>query len=257
MQGKISTYALILFSVALALGAAWMANNWVTNQVGLTKTKEADTVNVVVAALNISYGQTIEAQHIKIVPIPKDRAPEQTLAELELVEGMLAKRDFIKDEMILSNHITDQVQGSILASLLAPKMRAISVRVNDVVGVAGFLLPGNYVDVISARKVKKDRVKAETILQKIKVLAVDQRASKEDNSPMVVKSVTLEISPRQAEILIKAKVEGIIQLTLRNPMEDGVIQKPKKVVAKRKWIAPSRVTLIRGTEAEVKRVTNN
>ncbi len=135
----------------------------------------------------------------------------------------------------------------------------MSVRVNDVVGVAGFLLPGNFVDVVSARRASNDRVTAETILKKIKVLAVDQRASKEDNAPVVVKSVTLEVSPKQAETLIKAKEEGSIQLTLRNPLEDVVAETPKpRVAAKPQVYDPGgSVTLIRGTKAEEKRVNAN
>ncbi len=100
-------------------------------------------------------------------------------------------------------------------------MRAITVRVDDVVGVAGFLLPGNHVDIVAARK-QNDRATTETILMDINVLAVDQTSNQDKNEPVVVRAVTLEMTPKQAEILVRAREEGRIQLTLRNPTDDAV-----------------------------------
>ena len=101
-------------------------------------------------------------------------------------------------------------------------MRAMTVRVDDVVGVAGFLLPGNRVDVVAARKLQgSDRAITETILFDINVLAVDQTSSQDKNEPVVVRAVTLEMTPQQAEVLVRAREEGRIQLTLRNPTDDA------------------------------------
>ena len=145
-------------------------------------------------------------------------------------------------------------------------MRALTVRVNDVIGVAGFLLPGNRVDVLSSRKEGNNRrAVTETILRNIKVLAVDQTASTEENEPVIVRAVTLEMTPVQAETLVKARTEGEIQLTLRNPLEDEplVEEEPEpQQVAKAPVAAPSKptttrprststtVTVIRGTKVD-------
>ena len=142
--------------------------------------------------------------------------------------------------------------GSTLAALVNKDMRAVTIRVDDVVGVAGFLLPGNMVDVLASRKRPNKRAVTETILRNIKVLAVDQTASAEDNEPVIVRAVTLEMLPKQAEILFRARIEGKIQLTLRNPLEPDYVPPPaKKRVARkaptRRAAPPTEVIIIRGT----------
>ena len=124
--------------------------------------------------------------------------------------------------MLLKERFTKSGAGSTLAALIRPDMRAMTVRVDDVVGVAGFLLPGNRVDVVAARKhAGNDRAITETILFDINVLAVDQTSSQDKNEPVVVRAVTLEMTPQQAEVLVRAREEGRIQLTLRNPTDDA------------------------------------
>jgi pilus assembly protein CpaB len=144
-------------------------------------------------------------------------------------------------------------------------MRAITVRVDDVIGVGGFLLPGNTVDVVAARKVYQ-RAVTETILKNIKVLAVDQTAAANENEPVIVRAVTLEMTPEQAEVVVKARTEGTIQLTLRNPEAFEIIEpepKPapppvRRVVADapRPVIRDTTITVIRGTEVEQAKTKN-
>ena len=134
--------------------------------------------------------------------------------------------------MLLKERFTKTGAGSTLAALIKPDMRAITVRVDDVVGVAGFLLPGNHVDIVAARKVQgNDRATTETILMDINVLAVDQTSSQDKNEPVVVRAVTLEMTPQQAEVLVRAREEGRIQLTLRNPTDDA---RPQLVAGSRR-----------------------
>jgi pilus assembly protein CpaB len=123
--------------------------------------------------------------------------------------------------------------------------------------VAGFLLPGNRVDVLAARLETGRRATAETILRDVKVLAVDQTAATEKNEPVIVRAVTLEVNPAQAEVLVKAKEEGSIQLTLRNPLDDEVfvaeVAPPPAPAPVRRVVAPPAprqrsVTVIRGTD---------
>lgn len=91
--------------------------------------------------------------------------------------------------------------------------RALTIRVNDVIGVAGFLLPGNKVDVLNTKGNGTT-----TVLKNIKVLAVDQTARTKDNKPVIVRAVTLEVSPKEAEKLLTENSKGSIQLALRNPL---------------------------------------
>jgi pilus assembly protein CpaB len=153
--------------------------------------------------------------------------------------------------MLLAPRFADQGGGSALAAVVGENMRAVSVRVNDVVGVAGFLLPGNRVDVVAAYRDRTDTL-SETVVQNVKVLAIDQSASSDKNEPVVVRAVTLEVTPEDAEKLILAEQRGSIQLALRNPLDESVKKKAVAAAApvvKTKAPPPSpSVAVIRGTE---------
>jgi pilus assembly protein CpaB len=242
--------SMFVVALALAVSAAWMANNWIQARLQAT-TGPDDRPRIVVAALEIPFGTKIEGAQMKMVEWPSDSIPKGAFAESAEVEGKIATRDLLPGEAILANRVSDHISGSTLSAIVEPKKRAISVRVNDVIGVSGFLLPGNRVDVLATRKEKK-RAVTSTILEDIKVLAVDQTASTDKDKPTVVRAVTLEMTPPQAEILVKATNEGTLQLTLRNPLDESkqvVATKAapvKKKVAKRRSYS-RRVTVIRGT----------
>jgi pilus assembly protein CpaB len=178
---------------------------------------------------------------------------------MESVVGTVSRTEIYPGEVIIKDRVVAHGGGSTLAAMISPNKRAITVRVNDVVGVAGFLLPGNRVDIISTRT-KGKKVVSDTILRNIKVLAVDQTASTDKNEPIVVRSVTMEMSPSETEDVTAATKLGSLQLTLRNPMQEKkeVVKKPKKVVKKRvatkKKVAQyGSITIIRGTSTEVKK----
>jgi pilus assembly protein CpaB len=178
---------------------------------------------------------------------------------MEKVVGTVSRTEIYPGEVIIQDRIVAHGGGSTLAAMISPNKRAITVRVNDVVGVAGFLLPGNRVDIISTKK-KGKKVVSNTILKNIKVLAVDQTAATDKNEPIVVRSVTMEMSPTETEEVTAATKLGSLQLTLRNPTQEKVVKKvvkPKKVVkrvAKKRRVAQySRITIIRGTATEVQK----
>jgi pilus assembly protein CpaB len=134
--------------------------------------------------------------------------------------------------------------------------------VNDVIGVAGFLLPGNRVDILFTKR-QSGRSVTQTILQDIKVLAVDQTASTDKDRPVVVRAVTMELTPAEAETLVKATSEGTLQLTLRNPLDSELVAKKeeevKKAPVKKKVRTGSgkvSVTVIRGTDVSTTSLRN-
>ena len=250
---------LVALSLVMGFGAAFVANKWVTAQVAVNEEDAASSV--VAAAMAIPYGTKVESRHLKYIEIPNDAAPTGTFASIDDLTGMVSTAPIARGEILIADRFAAHESGSTLAALVGENMRALSVRVNDVIGVAGFLLPGNRVDVLSSRRGTNRRAVTETILQNVKVLAVDQTATTEKNEPVVVRAVTLEVSPKQAEVLVKARTEGEIQLTLRNPLE--VVAKaepepeakpaPKPVTRK----APTRpvqrdttITVIRGTQVD-------
>jgi len=241
---------LIAISLLLAVGAAWVANRWLIAQAATTGTGPS-TVGVLTAAIDIPLGTKIEGRHVATIQMLAETSPDSAFKDLKEIEGKIALSEIMKGEMLLAPRFADQGGGSALAAVVADDMRAVSVRVNDVVGVAGFLLPGNRVDVVAAYRDRSD-TRSETVVQNAKVLAVDQTASNDKNEPVVVRAVTLEVSPADAEKLILAEQRGSIQLALRNPLDEKVTQKPVAAVAavvKTKAPPPAPgVAVIRGTE---------
>jgi pilus assembly protein CpaB len=212
---------LIVISLLLAVGAAWVANRWLISQ---NEQREAatGTIPAAAAAIDIPFGTKVEPRHVAMIQMLQGTAPEGVFPTSAAVEGKIARAPIMKGEILLAGRFADAGEGSTLATVISEDMRAVSVRVNDVVGVAGFLLPGNRVDVVSAYRDGQE-TRSETIVQNVKVLAVDQTAATEKNEPVVVRAVTLEVTPADAERLALAAERGAIQLALRNPLDDRLV----------------------------------
>lgn len=247
---------LVMLSIAMGVGAAWVANNWVQGRMGSETMADTGNASVMAAAINIPYGTKIESRHVRTLSMPKESIPGGAILDIAEAEGKVATAEILAGEILVKGRLVDHSTGSTLAALVEENKRAVTVRVDDVVGVAGFLLPGNFVDVLATRLERSTkRAITETVLRNMKVLAVDQTARTDDNDPVVVRAVTLEMTPKQAEILVKRKEEGTIQLTLRNPLDTMVAEdKPEPKPAPKKVIrrAPpppkdTTVTIIRGT----------
>jgi pilus assembly protein CpaB len=221
---------LIVISLLLAVAAAWLANEWIKKQAAPHDTAP-NTVSVVTAATEIPFGTKIEARHVAVIQMFKDSVDaDSTFRNAEAVEGLVANASILKGELLLKGRFTEAGVGSTLASVVTESMRAVTVRVDDVIGVAGFLQPGNYVDVVSAYQQGMETF-SETVVQNVKVLAVDQTASSDKNEPVIVRAVTLEVTPEDAEKLVLAKQRGAIQLALRNPADVKVAEREQKVTA--------------------------
>lgn len=218
---------LILFAGVMALGAGWMADNWLKkqNEPIVQQEEQEETVPVMRAALDIAYGQTVEAQHLQQVNMPVSLVPEGAASSADELVGQIAQTDVIRGETLMKAKFGGHLAGNTLAALIEPNKRAITVRVNDVIGVAGFLLPGNRVDILASRVINK-RAYTRTVIEDLKVLAVDQTATTNDNDPVIVRAVTLEVTPNEAETIVNARSEGPIQLSLRNPQDrDEIVRK--------------------------------
>lgn len=210
----------LLIAIVLGLGAALFARNWMKSRMEAVEAEKRSGVQVVVAATEISFGQKITAANTRTIGWPRDSQPEGTVHDPADVIGKVANQKILPGEAILKGRASGGAGGSSLAALIEPGMRAVTVRVNDVIGVAGFLLPGNRVDVVASRDTgERNRVQTRTLLEDVKVLAVDQSAQAEKDKPVVVRAVTLEVNPKQAELLVQATEEGRVQMALRNPEE--------------------------------------
>lgn len=219
MNGRL----IVMLIVALIFAgiAAVIAKVWLNKQVA---SKEVVTSQVVVAATEIPFGIRLEEAQLKVSDWSGSDLPQGAFTKTEDVIGKITKNNFYPGEVITKQRVAEHLGGSTLSSLITENHRAISIRVNDVVGVAGFILPGNRIDILSI-KGSRGSAKAETLLENIKVLAVDQDPNTNKNKPAVVRAVTLEITPEQAETIAEAVSESKIQLTLRNPLDSNVIVK--------------------------------
>jgi pilus assembly protein CpaB len=213
---------LILISLLMAGGAALLASRWMNARAASLDAGRAILDPVVVAAIEIPFGTKVEARHLSVLQVPADSHPDDVFASTEEVIGKVAMSGILPGEMLMKPRFVENGAGSTLAAVVSPNMRAVSIRVDDVVGVGGFLLPGNRVDVVASREDTQGKASAETILSDIKVLAVDQSAASDKNEPVVVRAVTLEVTPEGAEQIMKAREVGRLQLTLRNPLDDSV-----------------------------------
>ncbi|MEF9672699.1 Flp pilus assembly protein CpaB [Pseudomonas sp. MWU13-2100] len=262
------TATLIGISLVMGLGAAWMANSWLSAR--LNASPDDHLRSVVVATVEIPFGQMVEAQQVTTVRMPMDTIPDDAFDSSDKAVGKIATFDILRGDIVRGARLSEHLGGSTLASLIAPDKRAISVRVDDVVGVGGFLLPGNRVDVLATKHAdgNSNNAVSRTILENLRVLAVDQTAGTDKTQPVVVRAVTLEMTTAEAEALVTAQTEGKLQLTLRNPLNTE--KKPTTVapvapvaqaVAMVTETAPRHVvrrssgggaiTVIRGTEAHI------
>ncbi len=211
-----NTITFITLSAVFGSGAVFIAKNWLDNsQQELTE----EQVKVVMTTVNIPAGTIIAKKHVRLAVFPKSIAPAKTINNLEDAVGKVAKNQLYVGDIVRSERLANQGDGSYLASLISKNMRAVTIRVNDVVGVAGFILPGNTVDILNTFK-QDGTATTEVILSQIKILAVDQRASSGENKPQLVRAVTVEVNLTQAEILMNARRSGYLQLALRNPIDN-------------------------------------
>lgn len=249
-------FFLMLISLTLALGAAWVARSWIQSRLSASAPQADQGMTVVVAAMEIPYGTRVEARHLRTITLPRDAQVGNHYDKVDEVIDLIATQRIISGEILLKERFADRAAGSTLAAVLKQNMRAVTVRVDDVVGVAGFLLPGNHVDVVAARMVNQ-RAETETVLRNLDVLAVDQTAAQDKDQPVVVRAVTLEVTPKQAEALVKAREEGRIQLTLRNPLEDSAADLTADATPPPPAVAPTPKVVVRKVRVEIPRAPSD
>jgi pilus assembly protein CpaB len=234
-------------SLLLAGGAAWMANKWVTARA--VPVPVVANTHILTAAMNLTVGTKVEGRHVATIEMIPGQEPAGTFHDFNEIEGKVTTVNIPAGQMLMAPMFGKEGESA-LAAVVAKDKRAVTVRVDDVVGVAGFLLPGNHVDVVATRNDQRG-VSAETILSDIKVLAVDQSIATNSNEPVVVRAVTLEVTPEEGETLLKGKAAGSIQLALRNPLDQSDARhKAAPIKVALKVIAPPRdpaITVIRGT----------
>jgi pilus assembly protein CpaB len=214
-----------LASLALACGIALVCYKVVGASDGKQKVR---TRNVVVATVDLPAGARIRSQDLRIVTVPEELAPQNCFQKMEEVKDRVVTNLVVKDEPVAPNRLALPGSGPGLAPMIPAGYRAVSVRVNDVIGVAGFIQPGMRVDVLASGRLpnSEDSV-TRTVLQNVVVLSAGQVLQPEPKGEVInAQVVTLQVRPEEAEVLTLTSGEGRIQLVLRNSSDTALTPTP-------------------------------
>jgi len=222
---NIRAIVILLVAIAAGIAAVVLANNWLDE-----RAKDVGGVKVVVAAREIELGTQLTPQMLELVDWPRQSVPPDAFNTIEaLLEkpGQIAARvvriSLQKGEPVIEGKLAPIGAKAGLAAIVTDGKRAMTVSVNEIVGVAGFALPGNYVDILlntqDERSKDPDKRVSKIVLEHVLVLAVAQTAKRDETTPRVVSAVTLEVTPEDAEKIDLARSVGSLTLVLRNQVD--------------------------------------
>ena len=213
------------FAIIVACSLAWgMVVSLVFYRIAAGSRSPVVEKNLIVAALPLSPGASIGADAVKTVRVPESLFPKGGYSRPEDVVGRPVISSIQPDEPVVESRLAARGSGFGVAPMIPPGMRAAAIRVNDVAGVAGFVLPGMRVDVlVTGKPPGADDTFTATVLQNVTVLSAGQSVESDGKSQsMSVPVVTLLVDPSQAESLMLAASEGHVQLVLRNSSDQNV-----------------------------------
>ncbi len=259
----------LALAVLLGLGAAFMAREF-TGNTPAAQAAGVPTTPVVVAQVDVGTAMSLTLADVKMVDWPTAHVPTGAITSIAGAEGRVTRRPLVTGEPVLEGALFEKGAEGGLPAVIAADHRAVSVKVDSVIGVAGFVKPGAKVDVLATlRRVdqQKQLPYSKVILQDVKVLAIDQKLEEaRDGEAQLVSVVTLEVKPDQAQKLIYSAHEGRLQLALRTPgdlkVEElasigvadvlGGGKKSAPKVAARSHAGGVAVQVIRGSKVETK-----
>jgi len=264
---------LIFLGLALVMGiaAARVSTQMVASPVTEGSNNDPELVSLVVVRTDLPVASTLGASQLDTVEWPADHVPAGALRSIDQAEGRVVRRPIGAGEPVLEMALFEVGAAGGLPAVISPEKRAVSVKVDNVISVAGFVAPGSRVDVLATiRRVDLQRALpySKVILQDVRVLAVDQKLEEiKSGDPELVNVVTLEVDTVQAEHLVYAAHEGRLQLALRSPGDDrdvpstsvgvadvlGESRKPTRVASQsHERSAKASVELVSGSAVQVK-----
>jgi pilus assembly protein CpaB len=227
---RISTIVMIGFAVLFGLVAVFITQSWLNGQAEMMRArnlqtnqtqKPVETQTIVVASKPLRFGAELNNSSLREIAWPGDAVPAGAFTKISdlMSNGRRLVLTAIEvNEPILSSKITGPGQRATLSAVIADGMRAVTIRVNDVDGVAGFVLPGDRVDVALTRQADKNNTN-DVVLQNVKVLAIDQIADERTDKPAIARAVTLEVNAVDAQKVALAATVGNLSLMLRRAGE--------------------------------------
>jgi pilus assembly protein CpaB len=226
--------AFLFWVVALGAGgaAAYLIHSYIK---GNLRVAAPTTSKVALAAMDLELATTLQPEHVKMVDWPDSVVAPNAVRNSKDAVGRVLLGKVVAGQLLLEPMFAPRESGKGLAALIPPSMRAVAVRVDDVVGVAGFIHPEDRVDVIvTLRPSKPDNAEptAKVILQNVEVLTVGKEMETKDNvrnKPMPVTVATLLVTPEGSEKLALAASQGKLLLTLRSRSDDKLAETPGAV----------------------------
>jgi len=192
-----------------------LAARWLGQQGDLMTNK------VVAAARDVQLGTELTPDMLTTVEWPIGSTPTGAFKDITALQSRVLKVAVQRGEPVLENKLAPVGTKGGLSAVIGEGKRAITVKVNEVIGVAGFALPGSHVDIMVNTEDEQERMISKIVLERILVLAVAQEASRDDTKPKVVNAVTLEVTPEEAEKIDLARSIGNLSLVLRNQIDEG------------------------------------
>ncbi len=213
-QSRLIAIAALLGILAVGIATFWLKS-------------AREVVQVVVAKTDIKAGERLTQENLTMSRQPREDVSVDTILNRDLALSRYAKLSIPQGEVIRERLLMPAGAAGGLAASITPGKRAFAIRVNEVAGVAGFALPGNYVDILLSSKDSSGQPSSKVLIERVLVLAVAQEQSvKDDAKPKVVDVVTLEVTPQQAEKLDMARLVGGLSLALRNQSDESSEKTP-------------------------------
>ena len=289
---RLNTIITLSASAAFGLVAVFLARGWINDAIenefreaapAAQAVNSVPMIPVVVANVELGFGSELNADALRVVSFPEDAVPMGSFRSIDDLlidrsQRTVALSQITINEAIIDSRISGPGGRGSLSALISEGMRAVTVRVDDVAGVAGFILPGDYVDIVYTRDEETRRngnkLISDIILQNVKVLGIDQNLNDQSNTPDIARTVTLEVSNEEGQKLHLGMDAGKLSLTLRRSGEvtieptktvkqDGLIRSVSRPAPRRMQRVETRavprpqdisgvakVTIIRGDESE-------
>ncbi len=275
---RITSIIVAFVGLGVAAGSAQLARDLLVPPAATASAEKPELVNIITAAKNIARGDVLQAQHFTTQVWPRTALPQDAFTELAALlpppdgKPRRALRSMVAGEVVLASKISDFGEKVTIAQAITPGSRAMSIKVDAVTAVGGLVTPGDFVDILLTRGDNATLV-TDTIMRKVKVLAVDQSSDETNETPEVATTVTVEVTPEEGQVIALAQRAGALSLALRTPdaaegppidrlrlsdlVPDAAAPAPEPVAEAAPVVAepapppPRRTVLIRrGTEAE-------
>ena len=204
---------MLVLAIGMGMAAVAMAAVWLNSRESLL------TTHVVVAKEDVQIGTRLQPGMLQVVDWPSASPLKNPLTSIEQATDRVVNMPLVKGEPISMSKLAAKGETGGLSAVLREGRRAVTVKVNEIVGVAGFALPGNYVDVMVNTPDSSNNLVSKIVIERIQVLAVAQDVANLESKPKVVNAVTLEVTPAQAEKIDLARSVGSLSLVLRSQVD--------------------------------------